>query len=101
MHRHAQSSTSCDCPKRKAQYVVFTFLTMDDGQLILVRRCRDRRQPCEGFPASRVEPVSVGAETSRSTRVTQSRASRLHSQGRERDLFSGSEPGTIGDEDEG
>src|SRR5262245_37848641 len=36
LHSHAQMSTSCDCPKTEAQYMVFTVLTNHRFRLILV-----------------------------------------------------------------
>src|SRR5215471_16967048 len=97
--RHAQSSTSCVCPKTEAQYVVFTFLTFDDGGLILVRRyCNPGRQG-ESLPASYVAPVILVAETNQPQRTTQSSELGCFPRGGNAISFPG-RTGTIGDEDE-
>src|SRR5580765_2132511 len=101
MHRDAQASTSCDSPKRKAQYVVFTFLTFNDGGHILVRRYRNRRRSGESLPASRRAPMILVAGDESSTAGYPNRVSSVAFPGAgTRSLFR-ERPGAIGDEDEG
>ena len=46
-------ATYCECPKRKAQYIVFTRLTKESPERIFVRRNDTRTMKGENLPASR------------------------------------------------